>query len=44
MSLEEGSEPKWVLKRLMEVLETELKDRGDARLAREAGVGIAAAR
>lgn len=38
MSLEEGSEPKWVLKRLMEVLEHELKRRGDVRLAEEAGL------
>lgn len=35
MSLEDDSEPKWVLKRLMEVLETELKRRGDHHVAEE---------
>ncbi|RMY62930.1 hypothetical protein D0863_10791 [Hortaea werneckii] len=38
MSLEEGSEPKWVLKRLMEVLELELKRRGDLHVAKEADI------
>ncbi|RMY05659.1 hypothetical protein D0868_06285 [Hortaea werneckii] len=38
MSLEEGSEPKWVLKRLMEVLELELKRRGDLHVAQEADI------
>lgn len=33
MSLEDDSEPKWVLKRIMEVLETELKRRGDHLVA-----------
>nr|POE75551.1 outward-rectifier potassium channel tok1 [Quercus suber] len=34
MSLEDGSEPKWVLQKLMEALERELKTRGHSRIAR----------
>ena len=35
MSLEDDSEPKWVLKRMMGVLEKDLKQRGDHRVGRE---------
>ncbi|KAK5131243.1 hypothetical protein LTR08_001212 [Meristemomyces frigidus] len=37
MSLEDDSEPKWVLKRMMEVLEKDLKRRGDNRVDQEDG-------
>ncbi|KAK4549420.1 hypothetical protein LTR36_006417 [Oleoguttula mirabilis] len=35
MSLEDDSEPKWVLKRLMQVLEKELRRRGDHHVAKQ---------
>lgn len=41
MSLEDDSEPKWVLRKLMEVLEKELKHRGDQRVARQVGEQMA---
>lgn len=37
MSLEEGSEPKWVLKRLMILLEKELKARAERHVERDIG-------
>ena len=37
MNLEDGSEPKWVLKRLMWSLEMDLKERADRRIEREIG-------
>lgn len=40
MSLEDDSEPKWVLKRLMEVLEKQLKQRGDHTVAQENVQGL----
>lgn len=40
MSLEEDSEPKWVLKRLMHSLEKELKARAERHIKRDLGQGL----
>lgn len=37
MSLEDDSEPKWILKRLMEVLEKEMRRRGDRHVFAKPG-------
>ncbi|KAF2772410.1 voltage-gated potassium channel [Teratosphaeria nubilosa] len=40
LSLEDNSEPKWVLKRLLEVLEKDLRHRGDRNIAKKSGRSI----